>query len=708
MDSYTSYVLRTRKYYTQLSKLSKQATASLTYTIDRFRMFTSSLSEYVSSEKTFVREPILHMCTSLSTIVEDWAVASNALRPLPSVFDIKTDIGQMLHTLKTQAQAKPPLHQQANIEMLTAAANFEFSRIQDMQSIFYNLSRVLVYMGVAAVEHAPSLTKVSLLMDPTASVVDLATRFQHLDLGVGNTSVDILHLSKEDLRAHSPSVAQRGFSQYLEPRESNSRPQSTGPRRRGTSESDNEHRQRRARSSAIESKRSRPRTDASREGRKTEALERKATRQEDYASPDTPFSEHDDNVAHDSRARQPIRKTNHRGKRRPSASSLNEEPLPIRNDKAAPTVESFPTKRRYSSDNSAPDEHDNAPAKPRKEKHRHRKRGTPKTPQSKYEPEELSDRSDEDRPSKPVKQQVRDASPKKGEAASPKQEAPRTQPQKYDTDESEGTESVKSPASTMKKRLTPEVKAPDNKNSSKSNKDGGVSSAQPDRTARSARTSDASDDFAVPLPSRRKETAKDGSKEHDKNPSSEKQQGTKVPSQVHPHDENLGLSGFFDADSTNSHTPPGGVQSNDRGPRAGAALSKTEPNYRGSTLDNPASKDSNSNFNFGDAADDYDLGETAPAVSGSGRNNRDIYDADDSPDPKREPARNPATKFADIYSTTNSAAVEKEGATKKPKKTPHQDLDVSMSPVYGDTGDHHTDGSKASEAKPKKDDFSFL
>lgn len=210
MNSYLDGVKQSQKEFTSLNKATKQLLQHFGVVVNRLVDLSDLLTSIAKRESNFIRDPLEAMSSVIKTLAAEWSVAIKGISSLPNCFDMKEDTALVQASIKQQAQAQPPFCVQANHELVVNAAVFERTRAANIQQALYNLGHSLLYIGIRAVESGTNLKTLSSIIDPHASVLDVATRFRDLNLGENVTMNMLLKISAEDIKNHLiPQISQK-------------------------------------------------------------------------------------------------------------------------------------------------------------------------------------------------------------------------------------------------------------------------------------------------------------------------------------------------------------------------------------------------------------------------------------------------------------------------------------------------------------------
>lgn len=212
MDSYSDHVRQSQKNFASMGKAAKQLLQHFGVVVNRLVDLSDLLASAAKRESSFIRDPLDSMSSVIKTLAAEWSVAIKGISALPNCFDMKEDNALIQASIKHQAQAQPPFCIQANHELVVNAAVFERAWAANIQQAVYNLGHSLLYMGIRAVESGTNLKTLSSIIDPHASVLDVATRFRDLNLGENVTMNMLLKISADDIRNYlAPQISEKGI-----------------------------------------------------------------------------------------------------------------------------------------------------------------------------------------------------------------------------------------------------------------------------------------------------------------------------------------------------------------------------------------------------------------------------------------------------------------------------------------------------------------
>lgn len=212
MESYSDHVKQSQKSFASMGKATKQLLQHFEVIVNRLVDLSDLLASIAKRESSFMRDPLEAMSSVTKTLAAEWSVAIKGIAALPNCFDMKEDNAHIQASIKHQAQAQPPFCIQTNHELVVNAAVFERTRAANIQQAIYNLGHSLLYMGIRAVESGTNLKTLCSVIDPHASVLDVAMRFRELDLGANVTMNMLLKLSADEVRNHLvPQLSERGI-----------------------------------------------------------------------------------------------------------------------------------------------------------------------------------------------------------------------------------------------------------------------------------------------------------------------------------------------------------------------------------------------------------------------------------------------------------------------------------------------------------------
>ncbi|CAL5976468.1 Conserved_hypothetical protein [Hexamita inflata] len=181
MESFPDQFKRHQFFYPKLYKQSLNLVKKYIALSEVQQEMSETLNELAQTELVYNRPPMLAFAELLLCQAASTAAQTNQLAALLQTFDISDEL-QVAKTLAADQKKYP--NRQTNSVFAQNASNYQQNRQIGLQNAMRGASNVFMAQAAALFESATNLRRQADAIDPRASVVDVARRLAHLDVGV--------------------------------------------------------------------------------------------------------------------------------------------------------------------------------------------------------------------------------------------------------------------------------------------------------------------------------------------------------------------------------------------------------------------------------------------------------------------------------------------------------------------------------------------